>query len=429
MKYRYLLIPLLALLLTAQPSLAGEKHLYGSVDLSATLQGTNEFDPGTDTTLTVYITNRGLYDVKIVQSSIITRDVSPTTAKMVTATLHPGDAPVTIRSDSQYAGDITGGSSRPVQFVVEFDENASAGTYTMDLQLDYTELYDAEQLGSDTLRYWFHDRTVHIPLPVVIKPEVNLIVTGISVDELNVGTEGFVTLTLENAGDEYARDAVAKISRSGTSPLIPAVSGVYLGDFFPGDRKTCRFKVSVAESAEPDTYPLDVYVTYTDEDGDTVTSDTRTVGVPVGGKIDFEAIPKMTTTYPGSETVIEVIYRNTGSATAYSAQARISAVDPFSSNDDTAYLGDMKPGDEVVARYRVTVDNEATIKTYGLDTEVRYRDALDNSQISDTMKVPVTVAEREGVAALLANPLSVAVPLIAIAGVAYYLYHRRQNSR
>jgi len=428
MHSRYWFIPLVALVLIAQPSLAGEKALYGTVDLSATIQGTNEFNPGTETTLGVDITNSGLYDVKIVQSDILTRDISPTTAMMVTATLHPGDAPVTVRSDSQYAGDIAGGGSVPVEFACEFDENASAGTYAMDLQLDYTYLRSADQLGSDTLRYWYEKKTVHLPLRVVVKPAVNLQVTDMSSEHLNVGTEGYLVLTLENHGDEHATRAVAQLARSGASPLIPSDSEVYIGDFFPGASETCRFKVSVADTAEAATYPVDVYVTYVDEMGDTTKSRTRTVGVPVGGKISFEVVSKEVTVRPGTKPVIEVTYRNTGAATAYNAQSRISAVDPFTSNDDSAFLGDVAPGDEAVARYEMSVDDEATIKQYGLDTEIRYRDALDNSQITETMKVPIRVVAAGGAAALFTNPLVISVLVVLVAGGAYYLYRRRQNS-
>lgn len=425
---RYWFIPLVALVLIAQPSLAGEKTLFGSVDLSATIQGTNEFNPGTETTLGVDITNSGLYNVKIVQSEILTRDISPTTAMMVTATLHPGDAPVTIRSDSQYAGDIPGSRSVPVQFACEFDENASAGTYAMDLQLDYTTLESADQLGADTLRYWYRTRTVHLPLRVVVKPALNLQVTDMTAEYLNVGTEGYLTLTLENHGDEHATRAVAQLARSGSGPLIPTDSEVYIGDFFPGAQVACRFKVSVADTAEPNTYPVDVYVTYVDEKGDTTKSETRTVGVPVGGEISFEVISEEATVRPGTKPVIEVTYRNTGATTAYNAQARISAVDPFTSNDDTAFLGDLAPGDEFVARYEMTVDDQATIKSYGLDTEIRYRDALDNSRISETMKVPIQVVRSGGAAALFTNPLVIFVLVVLVAGGAYYLYRRRQTS-
>ncbi|MEN6516889.1 MAG: LPXTG cell wall anchor domain-containing protein, partial [Methanospirillum sp.] len=67
-------------------------------------------------------------------------------------------------------------------------------------------------------------------------------------------------------------------------------------------------------------------------------------------------------------------------------------------------------------------------KQYGLDSEVRYRDALDNSQISDTMKVPISVTASGGMGALLTSPIVLAIIAIIVIGGGYYLYRRRKTS-
>jgi hypothetical protein len=102
-------------------------------------------------------------------------------------------------------------------------------------------------------------------------------------------------------------------------------------------------------------------------------------------------------------------------------------VDPFTSNDDTAYLGDLEPGQSATARFDVTVDAGATEKEYGLDSEIRYRDALDNSQISDTMKVTIGVVPQAGLAGVLGNPVAIAVILAVIVGVGYYVMRLRRK--
>jgi len=130
---------------------------------------------------------------------------------------------------------------------------------------------------------------------------------------------------------------------------------------------------------------------------------------------------------PGNKQVIKVTYQNTGNSTIYSAQARISAVDPFTSNDDISYLGDLRPGDTAVASYDISVDRGATLKQYGLDSEIRYRDALDNTYISDTMKVPVTIVPPAGITSVLANPVYLAVIAAAIIGIGYLFLHFRKK--
>jgi hypothetical protein len=130
---------------------------------------------------------------------------------------------------------------------------------------------------------------------------------------------------------------------------------------------------------------------------------------------------------PGNKNIISVEYKNTGETTIYSAQSRISAVDPFTSNDDIAYLGDLKPGESAVASYEVSVDRSATIKEYGLDSEIRYRDALDNTYISDTMKVKINVNSPAGLTAVLSNPVNLSIIVAAIIGIIYLVYHYRKK--
>lgn len=132
--------------------------------------------------------------------------------------------------------------------------------------------------------------------------------------------------------------------------------------------------------------------------------------------------------HPGQSRVIEVTYKNVGESVAYNAQARISAVDPFSSGDDLAYLGDMGPGETSIARFQVTVGSDATIKDYGLDSEVRYRDALDTSRISETIKVPVTVEKPSG-PGILSNLLLLVIILAGIIGGAHLIRTKKQGQR
>ena len=175
-------------------------------------------------------------------------------------------------------------------------------------------------------------------------------------------------------------------------------------------------------------YPLDVFVKYENTDGDVVSSDIKTIGVPVGGKIKFTIVSDPDTLTPGQKKVITVQYKNTGSAIAHQAQARVSMVDPFTSNDDTAYLGYVAPGETKEASFLVTVAGTATAKQYGIDSEIRYRDAFDNQIISDPIKLSLNIAKGTSVVdSLLKSPLALAVIAIAILGIGYALYRRNKS--
>jgi hypothetical protein len=201
---------------------------------------------------------------------------------------------------------------------------------------------------------------------------------------------------------------------------------MYIGDFAVGQVVSSRFKVSVTSDAEAQTYPLDVIVNYENSEGDQATSGVETIGLQVGKKIDFNVTSTPNKVSPGQKKIITVQYTNTGGASAYNAQARISAVDPFTSNDDTAFLGTLAPGETRDAIFEVAVDKSATIKDYALDSEIRYRDALDNSLISDPMKVRIVV-EKEN--SLLSNPLVLAGIAAVVILFGYLVYRQRTKKQ
>jgi hypothetical protein len=418
----------LSICLTA-PVMAGSKYMAGSPELSAYISGTNEFSPGTDVQLTIVVENTGLNEFKYVQPGIVDRDDQPNTAKFLTATLNAGDAPIEIKSDPQMLGDLKGASSTSAVFSAKIQSDAPAGIYQIPLSLNYTCLDLAEQYGVDTIKYSYITKNETLLIPIKIKSDVSVEVISAVPEHLNVGTEGYIDMRIKNTGFEDGSKAVVKIIRNGNSPVIPTDSSVYIGDFPSGSTVDCRYKVSVSDDAEHQTYPIDVVVVYQNNEGDFITSRSKTIGIPVGGKVDFEVISPYGEMNPGNKKVIMVEYKNTGDTTIYSAQARISAVDPFTSNDDTAYIGDLKPGESRAVSFIISVDRTATLKEYGLDSEIRYRDALDNTYISDPMKVRINITAPAGLTTILSNPIYLSLIFAGIIGVVYLFFHYRRKSK
>jgi hypothetical protein len=410
------------------PALAGTQYVTGSPDLSANISGTNEFSPGDEVLVPVIITNRGTSDYKYVQTNTIDRPDLPTTAKFLTASLLSGDAPVIIRSDPQMVGDLGGPGTASAVFTVRIKTDAPAGTYHLPLMLNYSYLYSADQYAIDTMEYRYNTENITIAIPLSIKPDVSIDVVSARPEHLNAGTDGYIFMKIKNTGFEDGAKSIVILSRNADSPIVPVDSSVYIGDFPANSTVDCRYKVSVSGDAENQTYPVDVAVVYENRDGDLVTSRKDTVGLPVGGKTDFAIVSMPAEMNPGNRKIVSVEYQNTGDTTVYSAQARISAVDPFTSNDDIAYIGDLMPGDSKNITYTISVDRSATIKQYGLDSEIRYRDALDNTYISDPMKLKVNVTAPSPFNAILSNPIYLSIILAVIIGIIYiaYQYRRKQ---
>jgi len=423
LRFLCLLAIVAAMLVT--PALAGTKYMAGSPELNAHIVGTNEFSPGNDVDLQVVIENTGLNQFKIVQSAIVERTDLPNTAKQLTVTLGAADAPIIVKADPQTVGDLPASSSATATFHIKVRENAPAGTYQVPVVLNYTYLYQQEQYGTDTLEYRYKTVNESVSIPITVKSEVQIAVPDVETENLNVGNEGYVVVKVQNIGYEAGKNAAVRIQQNDQSPITPSEGSVYIGDFPKGATVDCRFRVMVSSDAQQKTYPLDIYVNYKNSEGDVVNSRVETIGVPVGKKVDFNVTPIKASLAAGAKSVITVRYQNTGGATAYNAQARISAVDPFTSNDDTAFLGTMAPGDIREASFDVSVDAGATAKEYGLDSEVIYRDSLNNQFTSDPMKVNVQVVPAKSIADLFSLPVIIAIILVVLAAAGYLIYSKR----
>jgi hypothetical protein len=402
-------------------------YLKGSPKMSAAVSGTNEFAVGNDASLKVIVQNSGINEMEFLKTGTIDRDEVPTTAKLVTVGLGAGSAPIIVKTDPQTVGDIKSTEKVAVTITIKVLSDAMAGEYQVPLTIGYTYLASSQQEASDYVMFQYSRVTETVPLTIRIRPEVKIEVVEAVPENLNAGSEGYLTLTVKNTGSDDGRKATVKILRNADSPVIPTDSSLFIGDFPRGGTAVCRYKVSVSGEAEKQTYPLDVVVTYENQEGDIVMSAQDTIGIPVGGKIRFGITSGPVQVTPGSEIVIAVEYQNHGDTTAYHAQSRLAAVDPFRSSDNTAYLGDLGPGEKATAFYKIAAAGGTAINDYSLDTEIRYRDALDNSQVSETFRVRVQVLPKPVSFGPLEILLVAGLPAALCTGAGYYLLVMRKK--
>jgi hypothetical protein len=419
--YPALILLVIAAAICIAPVAGSSQYIGGSPQMTAYISGVNEFSPGQDATISVVIQNSGTNEVKVVGHTALDQADLPTTAKLVTAGLSAGDAPIVVKTEPQDLGDIASPGSVTVSYTAKITSNATLGDYQIPLMLTYRYLSNSNtvQPSSDTLSPVYSNVSTIIPLTIRIKPVVKIAVLSVTSENLIVGTEGYVNLTIRNDGTENGKQASVILLRNGDSPVIPTDSSVYIGDFPVGQVVSCLYKVSVSNDAEQQqSNPVDVKVTYTNAQGESVDSMVETVGVPVGGKLGFAVTSPPASISPGETKVIEVDYRNTGSITAYHAQARLTLVEPFSGTDTLAYLGDVAPGQTVSALYTINAGNNAVPAVYQLDTDVRYRDTLDNSLTSDPASAQVQVVPKKPADMFL--PVAILIAGILV-GIWYYV--------
>ncbi|HDQ07576.1 MAG TPA: S-layer protein [Methanoculleus sp.] len=425
---RYIILSIAIIMMICAPVMAAEKISAGPPDMRVSVAGSDEYYPGDSSAITITIENTATLDFQSQDPSVPAREDRPTTAKNVLVSVESGGAPVQIKTSGQLVGDIVAGRSASATFEIRIAKDAPAGTYTLPVTLTYTYLYYSEDLGDSAVRYYYKDKTETLPLEIVIRPDVRIEVVFLEVQNLNVGTEGYIIATVKNVGHETGSEGTLTLQRVPGSPIIPTDASSFIGEFSPGETVTVTFKASASVNAEESTYPIGILLSYENPEGDKLSTSPITMGVPTGAKIRFEIESPASRLRPGETGIVTVTYHNIGGATAYDAVSRLSAVDPFTSNDDTAYLGDIAPGESAVAKYEVIVKKDATIKTYGLDSEVRYKDALSNSLISDPVKVRIEIAEVSGLMSALTNPVVIILVLFAVLGAGYYLYTQRKKN-
>ncbi|MGA2919176.1 COG1361 S-layer family protein [Methanoregula sp.] len=412
----------------AVPVMGVDTFLGGAPHISASISGTNEFSPGQAATITILVLNSGVNTDKFVMTGTIDRPDNPTTARMVMVGLSaPGGVPIIIKSDTQNIGDIPSQVRVPVTISAKITQDATEGEYQLPLSISYTYLASSDQPAADVLQSQYQQANLTIPITIKIKPQVTINVLNSSPENLSVGTSGYLDLTIVNNGTDNGTEATVALLRNGNSPIVPVDSSVYIGDFPLNQPVTCRYRIAISSNAEAQTYPVDVAVTYKNSYGDIVASASQTVGVPVFGKVVFTLVSEPASVTPGSDNTITVRYRNDGAVTAYDAQSRLSAEDPFTSSDNTAYLGDIKPGDTVTAQYQITADSGAAPGNYSIDSEVQYRDVLDNIQVSDTFKVPVLVVAPPPASGIVSMLPAIIVTVLIVAGAGYYLLVMRKK--
>jgi hypothetical protein len=120
-----------------------------------------------------------------------------------------------------------------------------------------------------------------------------------------------------------------------------------------------------------------------------VRSQNLTLPVMVKDEADFEVVEISGNMVADEENLLYVTYRNVGELPVTDATVRISVSDPFSTTDDQAFIGSLAPGENALARFNLKVDETATTKMYGINSEIKYEDVDGHDRISDNIKIQV----------------------------------------
>ncbi|MFD1597544.1 COG1361 S-layer family protein [Halobellus rarus] len=190
-------------------------------------------------------------------------------------------------------------------------------------------------------------------------------------NELFPGTETTVDFQIANGGGVNYGSAVEEVTTARAVTLEVEDSGPFevktgetpVGLIQDGQVSDVSHRIVVPEDVEPGTYDIDVRVRYeytnrvTSSDTQRLSeSDRQTITIEVPEEPEFSVSDVETSVGPGSSGDATLEIENTGTKTAYGAEATITGGSGVVIGGESAeeVLGDLEPGDSV----RVTVNAE-----------------------------------------------------------------------
>ncbi len=152
----------------------------------------------------------------------------------------------------------------------------------------------------------------------------------------------------------------------------------------------------------------------------------ETLRIPVSVKSEpkFEVTNVSGSLVQGESKVIEVTYKNTRESVAKDALARIIVMSPLSTEKSIVRLGDIGPGEKKTASFEIKADQDAIVKKYGINSEIKYVDDDGDTIFSESMKVdlPLESTEKKFSTTGIAIILIIVIALYQIVNM-----HRKRN--
>ena len=414
-------------IISAQSSLAQvapdsqSQFAQGSPDLDVYVPD-NELTPGTEyrseteDSFSIQIDNDG----RVTRGSEADRE-SVTTARSVVTSIDVDEAPFTVKTNEQSVGSIGESEPADVEFDLDVPRDAEAGTYEVDVDIDYTYVSRVNDPPGQRVSQTTKSRSITETIEIEITDDARFRVDNVN-STLRVGEEGEITGELTNLGNEDVTNAQLGFNTDDEENIFALESGIVAGDIDAGDSAEFTIPVEASSEARAVDKQFDLPVTYRDSNGIRAEDDDPDFTATIGEKRDeftIEAVDRAITA--GTSTELDVEVTNNRDDRVTDIEAKLFADDPLDSDDDEAYIESLDAGESTTVTFELNAESGATAKTYPVSVDFRYDDANQRSQLSDSyrMAIDVTESEDDGL------PLGiVAIGLVVLGGAGYALYRR-----
>lgn len=292
------------------------------------------------------------------------------------------DNPLLKSTSTPYLGEVKRGESRDVVFYIT--SSAPPGSYLGYVVVKYRDEYGDEAFGPK------------IYVSVNVSPAPALKVSKVETSDLGIGLVGEVKLSFAQSD---ARN-VKLYLLSPDSTVSPVTSSSYVES--SGD--TTTFRVKVSNDAVAGNHLLYLVETFDDDFASDLVS-VEEFPIYVAPKLAaFQVVSVRSDLKPDSTGDVVVELKNAGNAEIYNAVVMLEVSPPLSiagtgtfggmlgeSQPGEYFVGTVKPGDVVTARFRVDVDKDAGEGSYPASIKVKYYDESNYEHTSNSIVVSLEV--------------------------------------
>lgn len=161
----------------------------------------------------------------------------------------------------------------PFSVNLSIDKDAAAKEYPLDIIADYYVYDSAVSKSYNTIR------SETLTATITVDKGVDFKISGVSFPQKIMPDvkDALIVINLENGGITAAKEV--KLNLAAQYPFVPSGKSYFISEIKPGDTKEAIFHVDVDSAASSQTYPIDLFVEWREEDAKY--SDTKTFGIPV----------------------------------------------------------------------------------------------------------------------------------------------------
>ena len=339
--------------------------------------------------------------------TVVLRNAGTAEARDATVRLASEDPAVTFAGAAvteSYVGRWEPGDVQNVSVPIDVAEGASVRRFAIQATIDYENRQGEARSRS-------------FPLPATPIADQAFAV-GVVESDLRVGGRGTLQARVENTGESTARDATVLLTASWANLTAPLEYPV--GDLEPGTSAPARFSLEVPPGLDPGPVRVTFRVEHTTAAGERRASSPIGATIQLGPRRSPVAVEPVNATFEvGEAGQLRLRLTNRAEGPITSLRAALTATDPFTSDDPTAFVQRLGPGESTTVAFHLDVSDDAVAGSHPVSLSFAFDDADGNLRLVEDVPVGVTVVEPAGSEFPIAAGVAVLVALVA-AGVWWY---------